>query len=65
VDGMTDEPELGDAEGKWYYCFKHKKVETQDECHQMDRMGPYRTKENAEHWRDTVAERNQEWDAEE
>jgi hypothetical protein len=54
-----------DAEGEWYYCFKHKKVETQDECHQMDRMGPYRTKEDAEHWREHVAERNKEWDDDE
>jgi hypothetical protein len=62
---MSDEPDLGDAAGQWYYCFKHKKVETQDECHQMDRMGPYRTKEDAEHWREHVAERNEEWDDDE
>lgn len=65
VGGMTDQPDLGDAEGEWYYCFKHKKVETRDECHQMDRMGPYRTKEDAEHWREHVAERNKEWDDDE
>jgi hypothetical protein len=64
VGGMTDEPDLGDAEGEWYYCFKHKKVETRDECHQMDRMGTYPTKGDAEHWREHVAERNKEWNDE-
>jgi hypothetical protein len=52
---------LGDAHGDWYYCFKHKKVERRDECHTMDRMGPYPTRDDAEHWRDRVAERNAAW----
>ncbi len=52
---------LGDARGEWYYCFKHEKVETGDECRRMDRMGPYPTREDAEHWRDRVAARNQAW----
>lgn len=65
VVSMTDEADLGDAQGDWYYCFKHKKVETRDECHQMDRMGPYPTKEDAEHWREHVAERNEQWDDDE
>lgn len=65
VGPMTEQPDLGDAEGEWYYCFKHKKVETQDECHQMDRMGPYPTQADAEHWREHVAERNKEWDDDE
>jgi hypothetical protein len=30
----------------------------------MDRMGPYKTKEDAEHWREHVAERNEAWDNE-
>jgi hypothetical protein len=30
----------------------------------MDRMGPYPTKEAAEHWRDHVAARNEAWDEE-
>jgi hypothetical protein len=52
---------LGDATGDWYYCFKHGKVERRGECRQMDRMGPYQTAEDAEHWRDRVAARNREW----
>jgi hypothetical protein len=53
---------LGDARGDWYYCFKHERVETREECHLKDRMGPYPTREDAEHWRERVAERNAEWD---
>ncbi len=53
---------LGDARGDWYYCFKHERVETREECHLKDRMGPYPTREDAEHWRQRVAERNAEWD---
>jgi hypothetical protein len=56
-----DSQPLGDAKGDWYYCFKHNKVETRGECRQMDRMGPYPTREDAEHWRDRVAARNQAW----
>ncbi len=52
---------LGDATGEWYYCFKHQKVERVDECNQMDRMGPYPTREDAENWRARVAARNEEW----
>lgn len=60
---MVDASTLpGDPTGRWYYCFKHKKVETQDECHLRDRMGPYATREDAENWQERVAERNAEWD---
>jgi hypothetical protein len=44
-----DSKSLGDATGEWYYCFKHQKVEKLDDCRQMDRMGPYPTREDAEH----------------
>lgn len=60
---MNDDPNnLGDAQGKWYYCFKHQKVETHDESDEMDRMGPYPTREAAENWRQQVAARNDAWD---
>ena len=56
---MSDEAKhLGDARGDWYYRFKHQKVETRDECNQMDRMGPYATAD-ARALAGTVAERNQ------
>jgi hypothetical protein len=60
---MTDASgHLGDAHGEWYYCFKHQKVERVGDCSEMDRMGPYPTREDAENWRARVAERNKEWD---
>ena len=63
---MTDKStHLGDAQGEWYYCFKHKKVETRDECRKMDRMGPYSTVADAENWRERVVARNEEWENEE
>ena len=61
---MTDDAQPGDARGEWYYCFKHKKVESREESSELDRMGPYPTREAAEHWRDRVAQRNQAWDKE-
>ncbi len=62
---MTDRPtSLGDASGEWYYCFKHAKVETRDECRQRDRMGPYPTREAAANWRERVTERNEAWEEE-
>ncbi|MDR3649728.1 MAG: hypothetical protein P4L20_11595, partial [Acidimicrobiales bacterium] len=64
--GMTDDSmRLGDAQGEWYYCFKHKKVERRDECRQMDRMGPYPTRDDAENWRERVVARNDAWEDEE
>lgn len=61
---MPDEARhLGDAQGEWYYCLVHQKAEPLEGCHQADRMGPYPTPEEAEHWRDRVAARNEEWDA--
>jgi hypothetical protein len=62
---MTQDSGLGDATGEWYYCFKDKKVETRDECREMDRMGPYPTPEAAENWREQVARRNEAWEDEE
>jgi hypothetical protein len=62
TDGSTH---LGDAHGEWYYCFTHRKVESRAECQDMDRMGPYPTREDAEHWRDRVAARNAAWEEDE
>lgn len=52
----------GDAHGRWFWCFKHKTAERKEDCRQMDRMGPYPTKEDAEHWQDRVNARNEVWD---
>ncbi len=61
----NDSMDLGDAQGQWYYCFKHKTVERHDECHQMDRMGPYPTREDAVNWRERVVARNEAWEDQE
>ena len=56
--------DLGDAHGDWYFCLKHNAVEPRDGCPAGDRMGPYPTREDALNWKERVAERNREWDAE-
>jgi hypothetical protein len=61
---MSEGSSLGDAHGEWYYCFKHKKVETLQDCTLMDRMGPYPAKEDAENWRERLDERNEAWQQE-
>jgi hypothetical protein len=48
----------------WYFCVKHQTVEGEDgACPGKDRLGPYPTREAAEHALDKVRERNEEWDA--
>jgi hypothetical protein len=49
---------------RWYFCVRHQTVEDENgACPGKDRLGPYPTREAAEHALDTVRERNQEWDA--
>lgn len=62
---MSEETPLGDAKGQWYYCFKHDKVETREECRRGDRLGPYPTPEDAANWRQRVEQRNEAWDSQE
>lgn len=52
-----------DGEQRWYYCLKHHAVEGEDGCAGKDRMGPYPSREAAEHWQDTLRRRNEEWEA--
>ena len=47
----------------WWYCLKHGNVEQGPGCPGKDRLGPYASREEAEHALDRVRERNQEWDA--
>ena len=51
------------SEQSWYFCVKHQTVEGDDGCPAKDRLGPYPTREAAEHALDRVHERNEEWDA--
>ncbi len=46
---------------EWYWCLRHGAVEGRDGCRAEDRMGPYQTREEAERWREKVAERNEAW----
>jgi hypothetical protein len=48
--------------GEWYYCLKHKTAEEGLQCPAKQRMGPYQSREEAEHAMEIVAERNEEWD---
>ena len=52
------------AEGPWFFCLKHHEVESRDGCAERYRLGPYDTRQEAEHALQSVAERNEELDAE-
>ena len=51
-------------EGPSFYCLKDHAVETRDGCAERHRLGPYGTREEAEHALQSVAERNEKLDAE-
>lgn len=56
-----DEP----ADEGFYWCLRHSRVETGDDvCAARFRLGPFATAEEATHALERVAERNDEWDAE-
>jgi hypothetical protein len=48
--------------GEFYYCLKHRKAEEGPECAGRNRLGPYATRQEAEHAIETVSERNRAWD---
>lgn len=48
---------------QWYYCLKHHTVEEALGCRAKDRLGPYPTREEAEHALEKVKERNEAWKA--
>ncbi len=50
------------ADGDWYYCLDHKTVEPYVGCKSENRLGPYPTRDEAEHALQKVAERNEAWD---
>jgi hypothetical protein len=51
-------------DGDWYWCMRHERVEHGPGCPAADRMGPYATEDDARNWREIVARRNAQWDAE-
>jgi hypothetical protein len=54
---------VADRRDQWYWCLDHGRVEPREGCRAEVRMGPYATREEAEHWRERVAQRNEAWDA--
>lgn len=51
--------------GPWYWCMRHKRVEPGNSpCAPDVRMGPYESREAAEHWKERVESRNEKWEAE-
>jgi hypothetical protein len=53
------------ADGEWYWCLDHDRVEPADsDCPPDKRHGPYPTKEAAADWQANVDARNDKWDAE-
>ena len=51
--------------GPYYWCLRHGRVETdEDVCSASRTMGPYETRSEAERALSRVAERNEQWDAE-
>jgi hypothetical protein len=54
---------MDDGEHRWYFCLRHRTVEPEPGCPGRERLGPYNTKEEAEHALETARRRNEEWDA--
>jgi hypothetical protein len=52
-----------DGDKDFWYCLKHRAVEHGPGCRAKDRLGPYSSREEAEHALETVRRRNEEWDA--
>jgi hypothetical protein len=49
---------------EWYWCLEHKAAERGDGgCPPDRRLGPYPSREAAEHWKEIVEARNEAWDA--
>ncbi|MFC7220033.1 hypothetical protein ACFQLX_17955 [Streptomyces polyrhachis] len=47
----------------WYYCIEHRAVEQGPQCPARDRLGPYPTREAAEHAIQIAEARNEKWDS--
>ncbi len=47
---------------QYYFCLEHDTVETESGCRAADRLGPYRSRQEAERALEKVQERNEEWD---
>jgi hypothetical protein len=53
------------SEGDWYWCLDHRAAEPAGTtCSPSRRLGPYPSRDAAEHWKDRMEARNEQWDAE-
>lgn len=50
-------------EHPWWFCLRHMRVEHDETCPGKDRLGPYKTQDEAARALETVQKRNEEWDA--
>ena len=58
---MTTDP----VGGGWYWCLRHERAEAAaSTCAPDDRLGPYASRDAAEHWKERVDARNEQWDEE-
>jgi hypothetical protein len=49
---------------EWYWCLEHQAAERADTgCAPDRRLGPYPSREAAQHWKQTLEARNRAWDA--
>jgi hypothetical protein len=49
---------------QWWWCLKHQRAEHEPDVRDAERMGPYESKEAAEHWKERLDARNDEWEKE-
>jgi hypothetical protein len=52
-----------DGEQRWWFCLRHKTVEPDAGCPGKERLGPYKTREEASRALETARRRTEEWDA--
>ena len=60
VGGMSEER----IESQWWFNDKTGQVEQGPQSPQRDRIGPFATREEAQHALDRIAANNEKWDAE-
>ena len=53
-----------DLTGTYWYCLDHHRAELFEDCNSKNRMGPYNTRDEAEHALQTLHEREEKYDAE-
>ena len=53
---------MGESDG-WYWCLQHGRAErvADSSCPPDDRLGPYESKDAAEHWKERVDARDEKW----